>query len=287
MKTCYSKVLLIVSFFCCFVNYAKDIYVSKSGNDSNSGTINQPFKTIAKASSIAQPGDIIIIGEGFYEEVLRPERSGTSGNPIIYTSKDNEKVVISAMESLSGWSNDTGNIYKTIIDWDLGQENFVMNGSTAMDLARWPNNTDGNPFTLNSLRNDGGSASNIVNGAYLTSSQIPNINWTGGSVFFYGDKPGSGWIAWKSFITSSSSGRVNFVLDKNPTWIRTFHAPADKGDFYLEGVKGALDYENEWWFDSSTKELFVILPGGNKTYRWFSSNAKKKVNNRFKSKKLY
>lgn len=264
MKTYYTKALLLVFFFCCSLTYGKDIYVSKSGDDTSTGTINKPFKTIAKASSIAQPGDVIIIGEGVYEEVLRPDRSGVSGDPIIYTSKDNEKVIISAMESLSGWTNDTGNIYKIKVDWDLGQDNFVMNGSTAMDLARWPNNTDGNPFTLNSLRNDGGSPSDVVNGAYLTSSQIPNINWSGGSVFFYGDKPGSGWIAWKSFITSSAAGRVNFVLDKNPTWIRTFHAPADKGDFYLEGVKGALDYENEWWFDSSTKELFVILPGGNK-----------------------
>lgn len=137
-----------------------------------------------------------------------------------------------------------------------------MNGNVAMDLARWPNNTDGNPFTLNSLRNDGGSGQNISNGAYLTSSKIPNINWKGGAVFFYGDRPGSGWIAWKAAITSSSSGRVNFNLDKNPTWIRTFHDPASKGDFYLEGVKGALDYANEWWFDTNTKELFVQMPNG-------------------------
>jgi len=144
----------------------------------------------------------------------------------------------------------------------LGQENFVLNKEDALDLARWPNNEDGLPFTIDSRRNSGGSGSNVVNGAFLTSNQIPNIDWTGGSVFFYGDKPGSGWIAWKSFITSSSNGRVNFVLDKSPTWIRTFHAPADGGDFYLEGAKGALDYQNEWWFNTNTNELFVQLPGG-------------------------
>ncbi len=254
-----SMVLLLFSFKHI---HAQRIYVSKSGSDANPGTITKPFKTISKASSIAKPGNTIVIGGGTYEETIKPTKSGTAGSPIVYTSKQGEKVIISAMQALSGWRKDKGAIYKVKVNWDLGQENFIMNGSTAMDLARWPNNTDGKPFTLNSLRNDGGSNKNIVNGAYLTSSKIPGINWKGGSVFFYGDKPGAGWIAWKAFITSSSSGRVNFKLDKSPSWIRTFHAPADKGDFYLEGVKGALDYQNEWWFDSATKELFVQLPGG-------------------------
>ncbi len=262
LKTLLKKIMLVLVIILSSNLSARDIYVSKTGNDSNSGTLSKPYKTIAKASAIAQPGDVIIIGEGTYEEIIKPARSGVAGKPITYIAKSGEKVIISAMQALSGWQNDSGSIYKIKIDWDLGQENFVMNGNTAMDLARWPNNTDGKPFTLNSLRNDSGSGANVVNGAYLTSSQIPGIDWKGGSVFFYGDKPGSGWIAWKAFITSSTSGRVNFKLDKNPSWIRTFHAPKDKGDFYLEGVKGALDYQNEWWFDSKTKELFVQMPGG-------------------------
>ncbi|WP_299245683.1 RICIN domain-containing protein [uncultured Aquimarina sp.] len=261
LKTLLRKCILVFLVAVVSSMNAKNIYVAKNGNDSNSGTQTSPYKTIAKASSVAQAGDIIIIGQGTYEETIKPARSGRAGQPIIYTAKTGEKVIISAMQALSGWQRDNGAIYKIKVDWDLGQENFVMNGNTAMDLARWPNNSDGKPFTLNSRRNDGGSGANMVNGAFLTSSQIPNINWTGGSVFFYGDKPGSGWIAWKSFITSSTSGRVNFNLDKNPNWIRTFHAPKDKGDFYLEGVKGALDYQNEWWFNSQTKELFVQMPG--------------------------
>ncbi|WP_299710003.1 T9SS type A sorting domain-containing protein [uncultured Tenacibaculum sp.] len=256
------KSLVLSMLFIVQLSHARDIYVSKKGNDANNGSATAPFLTIQKASSIAQPGDVIIIGGGTYEETIRPARSGRAGSPIVYTAKQGEKVIVSAMQALRGWQKDNGVIYKTKVDWDLGQENFVMNGNVAMDLARWPNNTDGKPFTLNSLRNDGGSNKNVSNGAFLTSSKIPNINWKGGAIFFYGDRPGSGWIAWKAFITSSSSGRVNFNLDKNPTWIRTFHDPASKGDFYLEGVKGALDYQNEWWFNSQTKELFVQMPSG-------------------------
>ncbi|GIZ09606.1 hypothetical protein FUMI01_23330 [Flavobacterium sp. UMI-01] len=242
---------------------AKNIYVAKNGNDSNAGTEASPYLTISKAATVAVAGDVVYIKQGTYEETLTPTNSGTAGNPIVFQSYPGDKVIISAMEALSGWTLDSGNVYKTTIPFaSLGQDNFVMNGATACDLARWPNKTDKNPFALNTLRNTGGSGSDVATGAYLLSNQIPAIDWTGGTLYFYGDKAGSGWLAWKETITSSSSGRVNFELNKNPTWIRTAHAPADLGDFYLEGVKGALDYQNEWYFNETTKELFLQFPAG-------------------------
>ena len=263
MKT-YKNLLFIPFLLFVFTTFSKEIYVAKNGNDSNPGTEASPYLTISKAASVAVAGDIVYIKAGTYEETLTPANSGTAGNPIVFQSFPGDRVIISAMESLSGWTQDNGNIYKTTIPFaSLGQKNFVMNGETALDLARWPNKTTGtSPFDLNTIRNTGGSGSDETTGAYLTESTIPAIDWTGGNVWFYGDKAGSGWIAWKSTITSSTSGRVNFNLTKNPDWIRTFHAPADLGDFYLEGVKAALDYKNEWYFNATTKELFVQLPNG-------------------------
>jgi len=256
---------LLIFLICLGVQsiYAKDIYVSKNGNDANPGTSTKPYLTIQKASSVAQPGDVIIIGGGTYEEIIRPVRSGRAGAPITYASKPGEKVIITAMQALSGWQKDKGSIYKMKVNWDLGQENFILNGNTAMDLARWPDNTDGDPFTLNSKRSKGGSDGKTIN-AFLLSNELPKKvkNWKDGVVFFYGDRPGSGWIAWKAKITSGSSGKINFKLDKNPDWIRTFHPPKDGGDFYIEGLKDILDYKNEWWFDKNTKELFVFMEGG-------------------------
>ncbi len=262
MKMIKQTTLLIVLFLC-FKVYGKDIYVAKDGDDSNLGTMESPYLTIGKAAAEAVAGDIVFIREGTYEEILAPVNSGDPGNPIIFQSYPGEKVIISAMESLSGWTQDSGSIYKTTIPFSsLGQGNFVMHEERALDLARWPNKTSEDPFELGTLRNTGGSDSNTSSGAYLTEGSIPGIDWTGGAVWFYGDKPGSGWLAWKETITSSSAGRVNFNLNKNPSWIRTFHAPADFGDFFLEGVKGALDYQNEWYYDEATDELFVQLSGG-------------------------
>ncbi len=241
---------------------ATEYHVSKTGSDDNDGTVIAPFLTIAKAAGIAVAGDIVIIHAGTYEEMLRPANSGSPGSPITFRAAGEDRVILTAMQALNGFTADGNNRFKTSIDWDLKQENFVMNGATAMDLARWPDNTDGNPFTLNSLRNDNGSPGETEFNAFLTDSDIPDFDWTGGSILFYGDRPGSGWTTWKAFITSSSSGRVNFDLEKNQAWIRTFHPPADKGDYFLEGIKEVLDYQNEWWFDETNKTLYVQLPRG-------------------------
>lgn len=246
--------------------FAKDIYVSTSGSDNNSGSISSPYRTLNKATQEARAGDTVYLRSGTYSETLRPEHSGSAGNPIVFQSYQNEKVIISAMQPLSGWQADGGNIYKTSVDWDLGQENFVMHNTTALDLARWPNNTDADPFTLNSKRNSGGSGSDVGQGAFIDYAEgLPNVDWTGGTVFFYGDKPGGGWLAWRETIVSHTPTRLNIDLStKNPSWIRTWHDPASGGEFYLMGVKGALDYKNEWYFDKNTRELFVQLPNGSR-----------------------
>ncbi len=242
---------------------ATEYYVSKDGDDNNAGTAGSPFLTLNKAASIAKAGDVVNIYTGVYREILNPSNSGSAGNPIVFRGVEGESVVISAMEPLAGWTKDQGNVYKTKVDWNLGQENFVMWKSTALDLARWPDNVDGDRMTLNSLRNDGGSQDEVMTNAFLLDSDIPDWDWSnGGTVMFYGDRPGSGWTTWRAWIKSQSSGRINFDAIKNQNWIITAHPPGDLGDYFLEGIKEALDYENEWFFDVNTSELFVIIPGG-------------------------
>lgn len=259
-KTCLTLSLLTLSSLA----LADDIYVAKDGDNNGDGSISSPYATISKAAEVAIAGDTVFIREGTYNETLTPSHSGVENSPIVFQAYENEKVIISAMEAINDWSLDSDNIYVADVAWNLGQLNFVMQNSTSMDLARWPNNVDGDPFTQNSLRNTGGSAGDVAIDAYLDySSKIPDGDWSnGGSLYFYGDKPGSGWTTWRAFIKDNTQTRVTFDLNKSPEWIRTFHAPADKGDFFLQGIKEVLDYKNEWYFDPDTKKLYVMLPDG-------------------------
>lgn len=258
------SVALLLSGFLSGGALGKELYVSPSGLDSNSGTANAPFKTLAKAALTAQPGDNVWIEGGVYREILRPARSGQSGKPITFQAIEGEQVIISAMEAIDDWVHHEGGIYKAEVNWDLGQMNFVMQGATAMDLARWPNNIDGDPFTPDTLRNTGGSDGTSATDLVLRYDEgLPDVDWSnGGSIYFYGDSPGAGWLTWRAYIKSSDSTSVTFDLVKDHKWVRTVHSPDKLGDFFLQGVYGALDYENEWYYDASSRQLYVQLPKG-------------------------
>ena len=87
-------------------------YVSPGGNDSNPGTELLPWRTLAKAASMATAGVTIFIKQGTYNERLLPANSGTSDRPIIFACYPGDSVVISgagikfpADQSNSRWWN--------------------------------------------------------------------------------------------------------------------------------------------------------------------------------------
>ena len=88
--------------------FAKDIFVAKSGDDSNTGAIESPYLTISKAATMAIAGDNVYIREGSYEEVLNPTNSGVNGSPITFQGYNNETVIITAMQSVTGFTLDKG-----------------------------------------------------------------------------------------------------------------------------------------------------------------------------------
>jgi len=57
---------------------AAEIHVATTGNDSSSGTLAAPLRTIQRAADLAQPGDIITVHEGVYRERISPPRGGES-----------------------------------------------------------------------------------------------------------------------------------------------------------------------------------------------------------------
>lgn len=251
--------LLMVS--CSTEEGAKSWYVSADGgSDNNPGTLKRPFQTLAKAAESAGAGDICYIREGTYREVLRPKQSGNAGMPVTFTSYENEQVIISCMETLSGWEKDAGEVYRCAVPWNLGQDNMVMADGRVCTLARWPDEVDGDPFTLNSLRNTGGSMKEVKKDAWLEYGGIPDWPWDeGGSLFFFGDDKGCGWIAWRSFITTTEKDRV--YCDLPSSWVGSYHAPGAGGEFFLQGIREALDHDYEWYMDKEDM-LYLQLPGG-------------------------
>lgn len=72
----------------------QDIYVAVDGDDQNEGTLEYPFRTIAKASSEAEAGTTVYIHEGTYEEPLIVQHSGTQHAPITFQAYEEEEVIL-------------------------------------------------------------------------------------------------------------------------------------------------------------------------------------------------
>jgi hypothetical protein len=71
-----------------------DFFVATDGSDSNSGAVNSPFATIAKAASLAQPGDVILVRGGVYSGPVSIWKSGKEGAPITIKAYPGEHPII-------------------------------------------------------------------------------------------------------------------------------------------------------------------------------------------------
>jgi len=92
---------------------ASEIHVSRNGSDSSSGSDSQPFLTVKKAASVAQPGDTVIVHSGTYREWVKPVRGGTDdNNRITYRAAPGEEVFIKGSERVASWKSEAGGVWK-------------------------------------------------------------------------------------------------------------------------------------------------------------------------------
>ena len=249
-------VLSIYIVLTCCIAGATNYFVSvDTGDDNNVGSLIHPFKTIQKAADVMIAGDTCFVREGVYREKVRPANSGIPQQPIVFTAYQNDKVTISALDIFSNWEQHEANIYKTGMPWDLGEDNNVYYNKELCDLARWPNNTDHQPFTLETETSDAGDTN------WIRSTAIPDFPWANGGILWYlGSKK---WTSFRASITAYnvSNNTIDFV-PVTSDWVRSSHDPKDGGEFYLLGIYEALDYPYEFYFDAQTDTLFIYVPSG-------------------------
>ena len=150
-------------------NYFVD--AAKGSDDSGDGSIDKPFKTIAKAKAFIQPllasmsSDIVInlrAGTYYLDETLEfsAADSGCNGFDVVYRSYDSEQAVISGGTQITGWTqaDKSKNIWSAPANGVISRTFFV-NGSRAQ-RARTALATV-NEYTSG---NEGTDASNILEG---------------------------------------------------------------------------------------------------------------------------
>lgn len=141
---------ILLLFVLAFNVNATTYYVSPTGNDSSNGSLVSPYKTISKAISIVNAGDIIQVRSGTYSEKLSIWKSGLPNLPITIQNFPSETPVLEGANiALSNYVNlvTIGGNYVTFSGFEIRNVNLqgaVLGGygiySTGKDVVISNNN---------------------------------------------------------------------------------------------------------------------------------------------------
>lgn len=126
---------LCALFFCIGVitAHAATYYVQSTGDDSNPGTVSQPFQSIARGVSSLNAGDTLYIRSGTYTtQIDVSAKTGTPGNYITIAGYPGETVTIRP----GGNPFSNGSLYKFNNDYFI-IENLVFDGVNAGNGSYW------------------------------------------------------------------------------------------------------------------------------------------------------
>jgi len=232
--------------------YGLALYVAKDGNDSNSGTASSPFKTIAKAASVAGSGSVVTIREGIYRETATPASSD-----VIFQADSGAAVLISGLNEITTpWTVHNGQIYKTTVTLSNPQSvitsntsllaNQIFDDGAMMFLARYPNiSTEADLMNISKSRHVS-QMQRFDQTSLQDNSLISGLS--GAKLIVYG------WF-WPHTRTISSQPSTNTLnysdLGSNYRY-RKYYYVCDK--------LVLLDSEKEWFYENNT--LYFRQAGG-------------------------
>ncbi len=220
------------------ITFGAEYYVSPNGSDENGGSSSSPFRTLQQAAAVVGPGDICYISEGVYRETLTPISSGTESSPITFQAAQDEQVLITGCDSVSGWSEHAPNVYVADIEDEVTQ--VFIDGEFAHQ-ARFPNNTSVNPFSFESFPLT--LTENSVSSASLNQEEN---HWQGGVVWAI---VGERWIGQVADIESSEPGMLSI---SGNSWAEN----TGEGIGYITGTMAALDTAGEWHYEDGKLYLY-------------------------------
>ena len=236
--------------------------MSMDGNDAASGDYNSPFATIQYAVDQLKTGDTLYIrGGSYHESVVVNGIKGTKSDPSSRTTIRNyqdEVVMLDGTVVISGdWELVSDNIYRTTLDEDIWQL-FV--DDKMMTSARWP---DAEAWTAgfwdkdtNWIQQDGLSS----DGKFIDASGGPDL--AGSNKDFSGAiaimNVGS-WLSFARKVVNHGSGNSSFSYDPIGN---QYHHKKENGSAFFEAAYACLSVNKEWYYDPSSKQLFLITDNG-------------------------
>lgn len=264
---------------------AADYYVATNGDDTNTGTLLEPFASIMHAKSIIQPGDTVhIYGGTYHEELALGNLSGADGSPITFQAYDDQEVTVSGAEPVTtSWQpwDQNPNVWVTTLDPSIADPWQLFVDGKAMTEARWPN------VTSDYMDPDEGNGDNPTQGSFWdrVTDQRPTLKPAEGSTWGHMiasdarfDLAGTGldftggmmhtWeTKWSgddraAEIQNHSVNSNEFDFDPSLHSENTGEDIGTAGMFWISSHINCLDVEREWYYDMATRKLYLYFEAG-------------------------
>ncbi|MGE5659918.1 MAG: LamG-like jellyroll fold domain-containing protein [Actinomycetota bacterium] len=256
-----------------------NLFVSPTGSDTTgNGSPTNPYQTIQKAASLAQPGDTVKIRAGIYRETVTPAQSGTQVNPIIYEAYPGESVTLSGADPLTNWESLGADLYRCTLPWPslgVGNNQLFVAGQMLTE-SRYPfvaNEPLQDRSTLLVATAGSGTQNGSQGNGSLRHPDLANYAsgyWVGGRVNFNGN----GEIFQTGAITQHTGDEIQFTF----TWLDTAYNPAAGSLFFLWNKLPQLTSFQPREFYVEGNQVYVKLqPGATPTQieakqRWLAFN---------------
>lgn len=248
----------------------KTYYVAQSANasDNNDGSIDRPFATIKKASSVAQAGDTVIVREGKYRETVKPENDGTATAPITYKAMEGEEVYITPTKLITQFEEYEDGMLVASVPEALGDgyDQIFYKGDYLVE-GRYPNpevDEDGlitarngmkvHPvwLTMGDLKVDNNDASLVKSDTLLQEEE--EDYWKGA---YFVTMHHYAWSLNLAQVKSSKKGELRLGEMSN-LWFWKGTDGTNVG--YLTGHVHTIDMPGEWAIDNNI--LYILPPAG-------------------------
>ncbi len=233
-----------------------------TGDDGADGlTLGTPFKTIQAAANLAQSGDTVLIRGGVYREEVDIPRSGTSAAPIVFSAYQNEEVVVSGADLVTGWALDPSqgaNTWVATANWNAGgnrdNNTLFVDGELKFEARQWAENDPMNIDDWGLVRQ--GRLDDFATGFRdedLTS--FPNDFWNGAKVKFHTND-----FTFNTKTIADFNGSNGFITFDSAVDITT---QKQDGGYYIYDTINALDQAGEWFKDTGNNLYYQAEPGQN------------------------